>query len=285
MNRLVLSAQQNEITEYEIYRRLGRRVRDEGNRQVLERMAADELAHYRSWREVSGREVAPGRLRVWFFVFISRVLGLSFGLKLMERGEGLALQVYRALGADYPTAEFIADEQRHEAELLDIIKEERVEYAGSIVLGLNDALVELTGALSGLTFAFQNGKIIAITGFITGVAASMSMAASGYLASREEEYSGERSSLKSALYTGLAYIVTVVALILPFVFVDNVYLALAVTLLIAVLVVAAYTFYIATAKSLPFGRRFGEMALISLGVAAISFAIGWLVRTTLGVEI
>jgi vacuolar iron transporter family protein len=39
------------------------------------------------------------------------------------------------------------------------------------------------------------------------------------------------------------------------------------------------------ARDLPFWRRFAEMAGISLGVAAISFGIGYLVRAVFGVDV
>ena len=51
------------------------------------------------------------------------------------------------------------DEERHEQKLLAILDEERLQYVGSMVLGLNDALVELTGTLAGLTLALQNTKL------------------------------------------------------------------------------------------------------------------------------
>ena len=56
-----------------------------------------------------------------------------------------------------------------------------------MVLGLNDALVEFTGALAGYTFALQNTLLVAMTGLITGVAASLSMATSEYLSTKSEE--------------------------------------------------------------------------------------------------
>ena len=75
---------------------------------------------------------------------------LSFGLRLMERGERLTQSVYARLKEQYPQlADVLLDEQRHETEILGLIEEERIAYAGSVVLGLNDALVELTGALAG----------------------------------------------------------------------------------------------------------------------------------------
>ena len=125
-----------------------------------------------------------------------------------------------------------------------------------MVLGLNDALVELTGALAGLTFAFQNTRLISIAGLITGVAASLSMAASEYLSKKSEESSD--SPYKASLYTGIAYIVTVILLILPYLILNNPYLALAFTILIAIIIIFVFNFYIAIAKEIPFKKRFFE---------------------------
>jgi VIT1/CCC1 family predicted Fe2+/Mn2+ transporter len=283
----VLDAQGNEVTEYVIYTRLAERTSDPHNRKILERIARDELRHFEMWEKISGRKIPPNRLRVWWYMLISRLFGLSFGLKLMEKGEALARDVYGTLQQSVPDlGDLIRDEQRHEEDILGMLEEERLEYAGSIVLGLNDALVELTGALAGLTLALQNGRVIAIIGLITGIAASMSMAASGYLSSREEKgKEGAKSPLKSALYTGIAYIVTVALLILPYIVVPNIYAALATMVGVAILVIAGYTFYITTAKGLGFWRRFSEMALISLAVSVISFGIGWVIRGIFGADL
>ena len=282
VDKLILRAQKNEINEYYIYSKLANKIKEENNKKILKKIANDELKHYNIWKKYSKKEIKPNFFRVYWYIFLSSILGLSFGLKLMEKGEKLAKEVYKKIDGKFPLASFIKDEHGHEKKLLDLIKEERVEYAGSIVLGLNDALVELTGALSGLTFALQNGKIIAITGFITGVAASMSMAASGYLSSREDD---NKTPKKSAIYTGVAYIATVLLLILPYLLLDNIYLSLGIMLSVAILIIAGYTFYISTAKELKFGRRFLEMAIISITVAIISFLIGLIIRNVFMVKI
>ena len=100
---------------------------------------------------------------------------------------------------------------------------------GSMVLGLNDALVELTGALAGFSLALQNTRIVALTGMITGIAASLSMAASEYLSTKSEK--GGKNPVKASIYTGIAYVITVIALIMPFIFISQPLTALAVTLL------------------------------------------------------
>jgi VIT1/CCC1 family predicted Fe2+/Mn2+ transporter len=153
----------------------------------------------------------------------------------------------------------------------------------SIVLGLNDALVELTGALAGLTLAFQNTRLVALTGLITGIAAALSMGGSEYLATKAEE--GAKEPLKASLYTGVAYVIAVAILIMPFMTLSNIFAALGWTLANAILIILVFTYYTSVAKGYSFRRRFGEMAAISLGVAVISFFIGLAVRRFFGIAV
>ena len=164
------------------------------------------------------------------------------------------------------------------------LDEERLRYAGSVVLGLNDALVELTGALAGLTLALQNGRLIALSGLITGIAASLSMAASEYLSTRSEDT--DKHPVRAAIYTGIAYIITVALLVLPYLLMpENFYLDLVISLTTGVLIIAIFNYYISIAKDEPFKKSFFEMAGLSLGVATFSFIIGYFIRQWLGVDI
>ncbi|MBP2680803.1 MAG: protein of unknown function transrane [Candidatus Krumholzibacteriota bacterium] len=284
LKRKLLAFQRNEITEYEIYRRIAATVGSAENRRILEKIAADEKRHYEEWMEYTGEPVGPNRFQVWAYYLLSRLLGFTFGVKLMERGEAAAQRGYEAIKSVVPDAErILREEDEHELELLRFLDEERLKYTGSIVLGLNDALVELTGALAGFTFALQNTKLIALTGSITGIAAALSMAASEYLSTKTEGHG--LSPGKSALYTGVAYILAVLVLILPYVFFDNVYLCLACALSAAVAIIAGFNYYISVAREEPFRSRFVEMAGLCLGVAAITFLIGLALRKFLGIEV
>ncbi len=282
MRKALLAAQRNEITEHHIYTALAARSAGK-NRTVLKRIAQDELEHYRFLKGKTGRAVAPSRFRISWFLLMTKLFGVVFTLRVMESGEDAAQAAYARLRGFPGVQEILRDEEEHEHELIGMIQEETLDYAGSIVLGLNDALVELTGALAGLTLALQESRIVAMAGLITGIAASLSMAASGYLSSKEEG-SEEKNPVKSAVYTGVAYIITVLLLVAPYLLLANIYAALAVTLSLAVLIIAGYTFYITTAKRLGFWPRFLEMAAISLGVAVISFGVGWLLRGLFGIE-
>jgi VIT1/CCC1 family predicted Fe2+/Mn2+ transporter len=203
----------------------------------------------------------------------------------MERGEADASELYGQLASEIPEAKKIAlDEDRHEQELIALLDEERLQYVGSMVLGLSDALVELSGTLAGLTFAMQNTRLIALSGLITGISATLSMASSEYLSSRSE---GGTNALKSGLYTGVVYLATVAFLVLPYLLLPNesFMVALAIMLGTVVIIILAFTYYISVAKDVPFFKRFAEMAIISLSVAGLSFVIGIIVKATLGIEI
>jgi len=279
----ILKNQKDEINGYHLYKKIAATQKDPHNRDLLERISRDELAHYQKLKVYSGKEVKPSRFMLFLIPLCARLLGLNFTLKFMERGEAAAPDSYAIILKELPDLKpILIDEEEHEQEILNLLEEERLNYMGSIVLGLNDALVELSGALAGFTFAIQNSRTIALMGLITGISASFSMAASEFLSQKQEE---EENAFRSSLYTGLAYILTVILLVLPFFLFTNPFINLALTLTIAVLIILVFNFYIATAKNLPFTRRFLEMAAISIGVALLSFGIGWIVKTYLGFEI
>jgi len=280
----LLAMQRGEITEHLIYTKIAAAQKDPHNREVLTRIAQDELGHYGIWKRYTHQDVEPNTARIWFYYLIARVFGITFAIKLMEGVEKRAQSYDKALIDKIPEIQTIlTNEETHERELIALIDEERLKYVGSVVLGLNDALVEFTGTLAGLTFAIQNTQIIAVVGLIMGVAASLSMGASEYLSQRSD--GGPTDPLKASVYTGVAYILTVALLILPFLVFTSPYYALMLTLLGAVMVIFLFTFYISVAKDLPFGKRFGEMLLISLGIAAISFVIGIFIRTVLNINV
>ncbi len=280
-NNFLIQAQRNEATEHQIYLVLAKKTKDSHNKKILQEIAADEAGHYIILKKETKQDVKPSTWRVRWYTFLAHVLGVAFALRLMERGETWAQELYKQQ-KNGKFKKFLLDEHKHEKALIGMLKDQRVEYAGSIVLGLNDALVELTGALAGLSLALANNRLIAIIGCITGFAAALSMAASEYLSSKED--GSGKQPLRGAFYTGVAYLVTVALLVLPFILLDNNFMALTIMLCTTVIIIGLYTFYISTAKALPFWPRFGEMMIISLGVTAISFCVGWIVRTYIGID-
>lgn len=281
--KLALVAQRTELTEHLIYLTLANRINDADNAAILRRIGQQEWEHARYWAGHTGVEVQPYRWKLWRTTLLARLLGLTFVLKQMEKREGTGSKLYEKLATDFPeTKRFAEEEGEHEQAILRMLDEERLRYVGSIVLGLNDALVELTGALAGFTLALGDTKIISLVGLVTGISAALSMAASEYLSSKAD---GDSKAGTSAIYTGLTYFVTVMLLILPFLLLSNKFLALGITLAIVILIIYVFNYYLAVAKDLNFKARFMEMALISLGVAGFSFLVGYALKQLLGVDI
>ena len=280
----VLSAQKNELTEHFVYKNLAQVVKRSQNAEILERISKEELTHYNFFKEITQQDVRPDNLKAFFYTLISRIFGLNFGLKLMELGEGLAQDAYEEIKEISPKVkEIIKEEEVHESQIIGMIDEESLKYVSSMVLGLNDALVELSGALVGFTLALQKTKLIATVGLITGIAAAMSMAASEFLSTKHEET--DKNPLKASIYTGVVYIVTVIFLILPYFLFKNPFLCLGLLILDVVLLIFIFTFYVSVAKGLNFKKRFLEMAGISLSIAAINFLIGLAIRNIFGIDI
>lgn len=275
--------QKGEITEYHIYQNIAKRVKNKENKTILLQISEDEMSHYKIWTKHLGKDTKANKFKVLFYSFLNIIFGYTFTLKIMESGEENAQDIYKDISEYIPIAlDIMNDEDEHEKELLNMLNEERLNYVGSMVLGLNDALVELSGTLAGLTFALANTSLISLSGLITGIAASFSMAASEYLSSKADD---RPDALKSSIYTGVAYILTVTILILPYLLLDNPYTALGIMLGAVVLIILVFNFYISVAKNYNFKKRFLQMATISLGVAALSFVIGILVKNFLGIEI
>ncbi|WP_159522377.1 VIT1/CCC1 transporter family protein [Sunxiuqinia indica] len=284
VRKQLIIAQRNEITEYNIYKRLASRVKNDHNRKVLNDIADDELRHYKIWQKYTAREVNPSRWDIFKFYWIARILGITFGIKLMEKGEENAQINYNQIAKEVPEAAGISkDENDHEKELIKLIKEDKLEYIGSIVLGLNDALVEILGTLAGLTFALQNTKIVALAGIIAGIAGALSMSSSEYLSNKSE--GNEDGAIKSAIFTGLAYLVAVVFLVAPFLIFASPFMALLVAVADSIFVVFVYSYYISIANDQPFRKRFFEMVILSTVVGLISFGLGYLVRIAFGIEV
>lgn len=281
---IISRMQQAELDEYHIYRNIAASLRkDEKNAATLNHIAEEELRHYQIWRTYTHKTKQPRRLRVLWYTLLAKILGFTFAVKLMERGEGIAQEEYALIEQDIPESAAIRQqEEEHEHALLSMLDEERLQYVGSMVLGMNDALVELTGSLAGFTFALQSSKLVALSGLIVGISATFSMAASEFLSARSE---GRTDAFKSCCYTGIAYLVTVALLIVPYLVFSSHILALAIMLAIVLAEIAAFSYYISIAKDEKFGARFWEMAIISCGVAGLSFIVGMISKSVFGVDI
>lgn len=282
--KLVQKAQIDEEEGAILYAFMAKREKNEENKKLLEKMSKDEKKHAEVWKNITKKNLKPNIISILWFKILTVIMGFTFVVKTMQKKESLAQAGYEKMKEELPeAAKMLEDERRHEKELYNMLDEERLHYIGAMVLGLNDALVELTGAIAGVTFALANTRLVALTGIITGVSATFSMAASNYLAERADN---NPKALKSSIYTGMAYLVTVALLVLPYLlFPPNMYVAaFAVMIATVILIIMFFNYYISVAKEEPFLKNFATMAVISLSVAVISYIIGVLAKELLGID-
>ena len=282
-----LRLQRLEATESEVYRKLASRHKNEESRKILNEIAIEEKRHEQILAEITGQQVKARKSMVIFQLLISRIFGLTFAIRLMEKLERDVSKSYRNLGL----TELADEEDEHENRLTEMLSGKRLDYSGSIVLGMSDALIELTGALAGLTFALQSLELVALAGLVTGIAAAFSMGASEFLSQRAED--ADSSAKTAALFTWFAYLSTVILLISPYLIIQSdtpTYFglephvfALCCTFVIGIFIVATFNFYVSVVEVQSFRYRFLEMTGILVAVSLISYIIGILLRNWIGV--
>jgi vacuolar iron transporter family protein len=295
LERVAREQAREELFAYRLYTALAQRFPDGTSRQMLSELAAQERSHVDFWlgiTDVPERRLQPSRLKHRILVAASVVLGPAFTIRWLERGEDKAIAAYKDLlddGSLSPdqrekVAQMLREEEEHEQLLEAGVEDDRWLYLGAAVLGLNDALVELTGGLTGLASSISDPKLIGFAALVVGIAASMSMAASNFLSVEIGEES-ELQPRRAAAYTGIAYIVVVVGLVLPFFLIADRRVALGISWASAVAIIAAFSYYSSVMQSTSFRRRFTVMLLLGLGVAVISFGIGRVLGSMIGIEL
>jgi len=281
--KLALEFQKGELTGHFLYKSLSERTSGK-NSALFGKVSKIELGHYNHWKKFTHKELKPDNFHIFYHLFLARLFGAVFTAKLLEREEISNQKKYlKTLRAEKMLEKAIEREENAELALIRQVSEESLQYAGSIMLGMGDAVVEFTGTLAGLAFALQNTSLIAIAGLIGGISASMSMASSEYL-SKNASKEAQGNPLKAAFYTGFVYFVVVFFLVLPNFLLHDAPLAFAFTLLAAFIVVLAFTYFISITQELSFKRRLFETLLLCFGIALISFLIGTALKAVIGIS-
>lgn len=277
----------DEYKAYTLYKALARSVGGKKYRYVLEKAAEDEWNHYVFWRNIVGEcTTRLTKLKMFLYTVILYLFGLTVTLKVIESKEVDASETYRKLSEHRPDLrdslnKIIEDEERHEADFASNIDEGRVKYLGSITLGISDALIELTGIYTGSLGAFENTISAGLTGFLAGVAASISMGIASYSQAKHDTY---RNPRLSALYTSTAYILVVVLLALPYFLMNSMLFAFTTMISVAVAVVAYMTFYTAVLHNKNYMREFVETVSMILGVSFLLYILGSILSKLIGLE-
>lgn len=269
---------QNELTEHVIYHQLALRERNEENRAVLERLSAQEKGHYEFWQSLAPQvKIRPRPIAIFGFALMRTAFGVTFTTKFLEAHEQGAVKTYEDVLAVIPPEhkarllQIIEDEKSHERSLLGQIKEKRVAYLSFIVLGLADAIVEITGVHAGFLGVTGSTLIAGISGIIVGFAAAISMGSAAYLQAKQDP---EKSPIASAFTTGFSYLASVICLALPYFLLREMLAAFLVSASVGIILIGSFTYYGAIVFDRKFWHDFWEAVILMLGTALATYILG-----------
>jgi len=279
----------DEYRDHLIYRELAAREKNPQRREILERLSSEEYEHYLFWRKILNQECEAriSRLFLWIVVISRLILGLTFTLKMLERGEESTIEEYRRFlpllqGDEKRELEsIIGDEEKHERELMSQIDEAVVRYMSFIVLGLADAIVEITGVHAGFLGVTSSTLVAGIAGLVVGFSAAISMASAAYLQAKHDV---EKNPVSSALTTGLSYIGAVAVLAAPYFITHSMIIAFTVSVSLAVTLIATFTFYGSVVFDKKFLSEFLESTGLMLGTAFAAYFFGELLGSYFGIR-
>jgi VIT1/CCC1 family predicted Fe2+/Mn2+ transporter len=288
--RVAAKRMSDEYTDSALYKRLSKTVPQSSPfAEVLMHLSATEHGHYEFWRKYApGEGPKLDRLKVVWILFLRRVFGLTFASRYLDRHESSVVEEYRALAGMIPESDraafdrMVADEREHEQEFARKIESSTIRYISFIVLGLADALVEITGIHAGSLGIYNKTEYAGLAGVVAGAAASLAMASAAFAQAKQ----GFQGSAKlSAVYTGVSYFITAIILATPYFLTSTMLFALTSSLTLAVIILAMTTYYSTVISGKPFSRDFLEILLIMLGVTVALYFFGYLIRDSLGITI
>ena len=283
--RLAAKSAQDEYTDGAVYRMLGRHEKNQSFRKALEDLARGEQSHYDFWKAYAPQaEPRINKLKVYITLVLRVILGLTFTMKFLERHEDALHQRYREMVEKIPAAdkarfEAMMEEEEHQEDLLmGQIHEGRVKYMSFIVLGLADAVVEISGIHAGSLGIFNRTEFAGLAGVVAGMAASIAMASAAYAQAKQ---GFEGSAKWSAIYTGVSYMFTAIFLALPYFLTGSMVFALGTSLAVGVVLVAMMTYYDTVISGKRFKRQFAEIAGIIFAATLALYIAGTIIRELL----
>ncbi len=303
--RLATKSARDEYTDGAVYQMLSRHEKNQSFKKALEDLARGEQSHYEFWKAYThDTAVKVNRVKVYFTLLLRLTLGLTFTMKFLEKHEDALHERYRQMVKNIPFADkarcyrqmvknipfadkarfeaMMEEEEHQESYLMGEIHEGRVKYMSFIVLGLADAVVEISGIHAGSLGIYAKTELAGLAGVVAGMAASIAMASAAYAQAKQ---GFEGSAKWSAIYTGVSYMFTAIFLALPYFLTGSMVTALGVSLVVGVALVAAMTYYDTVISARKFRRQFAEIAGIIMAASFALYIAGTLIRQLLGIVI
>jgi VIT1/CCC1 family predicted Fe2+/Mn2+ transporter len=344
---------EDEYRDSVLYAQLAKGEKNEMLKREFLRLSAIESEHAKFWyaflerRGVKAPRVKVGKLSFLSIKLLRRLLGPGAVASLLELGENSAVERYFEFLTGFELAEderrilseVIVDELEHEHFFAEAKKRFHTDNIRDFVLGMNDGLVELLGAVTGLSAVYVNSpRIVGISGLIVGVAGALSMAIGSFISVRSQRQvnesvqkrmevlfkvspgrakdellerlgesgmpediaeevaeklssnheallkllmGGERreNEVRSALYTGLAYILGVVFPVLPYFLFGSSLTALPFSVAFAGAALAVVATLISVLSGISIRTMVAEMVTTGLGAAFLSYLFGRLMES------
>lgn len=271
---------EDEYLDSLIYKIFAEKEKNPENKKILEQLSKQEYNHFEFWRKFLPEDYSfkgAGNIKIFLFSLMRVIFGLTFTIKFLELHEEKVIKEYEKVlqeleGEDKNKLEIILhEEKQHEKFFVNQLEENRVKYLGFIVLGLADAIVEITGVHAGFLGVTGRTIVAGVAGIIVGVSAAISMASAAFLQAKQDK---TRSPLFSAGLTGFSYILAVLILAVPYFVTGNMMLAFAASVGLGILLIFFFSFY----GSVVFERKFLKEFLVSaglmLGTAFATYLIG-----------
>ncbi|WP_203227579.1 VIT1/CCC1 transporter family protein [Calorimonas adulescens] len=354
---MALGFYKEEFNAAKLYSYLSQIEKDEENKKKFNELYQIEAEHVKFWykflkdRGYTLSERVSSFSLIWS-KFLRSILGPRLYTSFLEMTESTSTETYYEFLTSVEMSDterenlkkIIEDELDHENFFEGVQNALPVGNIRDFIMGMNDGIVELLGAVTGLSAVYPtNPLFVGINGLVVGLAGALSMAIGTFISVRSqrqvnegikkkmsllfsvskerakrelinklaesgmpEDMSNEvaerigenedsmigllveesdENELRSAIFTGLAYIIGVVFPVLPYFLMGSSFSALALSALLAGLALAI----VASVVSLTAGNpnikgKIAEMVISGLGAAVVSYLFGLLVQGVFGIS-
>lgn len=288
---VAIEACKDEYKDYLVYNELSKHKKAGKGKygEVFSRLAKTEKAHYDFWKRFSAdKEPRTSKWGARLVIYISLLFGTTFAIKFLEKHESKSIEKYKAVAHLIPVEDrtffegMIVEEEQHEHDFRNEIQSSYVIYISFVILGLADAIVEISGIHAGSLGIYDSTRLTGFAGIIAGAAASLAMASAAY-AQAKQGFKGSASV--SAAFTGISYFASAIVLATPYFLTDNMILAVSSSITFAVIILAVTNYYNAVITEKSFIRDFAEMVGITFGATIVLFLLGQFIRSIFGITI
>jgi len=195
-----------EMGDYYTYLSLAEGISDKDLSEKIKKIAYMEKEHALFWKEflekrgIKPPETGKPALKILLMRLMSKFINPVVVISFFELGESGAIKQYYRFLKNEPLPEeerqklkkIILDEIEHETFFARQINEKGVSNIRDFVLGMNDGLVEILGAVAGLSAVYLNNPLmVGVSGLIVGMAGALSMGIGAFISVRSQRQVNE----------------------------------------------------------------------------------------------